>query len=92
MKPNRRDVATEQGDYRKRVRCARNWWVIPVVAMLASPTPSWSQFKEPEVTEIRGGGAYDWAPTFSSDMLEVYWMVSYGNSRWDIWAESPREH
>ncbi len=60
--------------------------MIPVVAMLASPAPSWCQFKEPVLTEIRGGGPHDWGATFSKDMLEVYWVVSYGNSIWDIWG------
>ena len=86
MKSNGTNIETKQSDHPKGAHRTRNWWMLPVVAMLASPAPSWSQFKEPVVTEFRGGGLYDWAPTFSSDMLEVYWVASYGNNVWDVWG------
>jgi hypothetical protein len=52
-----------------------NWWVIPAMAILALPAPSWSQFKEPVLTNIVSGVGSDWGATFSSDMLEVYWIA-----------------
>ena len=63
-----------------------------MVAILGLPAPCWSQFEEPELTEIASDANFhDWAPTFSSDMLEVYWQadqLSDGLHGWDIWWAS----
>lgn len=84
MKSN---IETKQSNRRNRARRAKNWWMIPVVAVLVSPAPSWSQFKEPVLTEITAGVLNEWAPTFSSDMLEVYWVADPGGGgRWDVWS------
>ena len=88
MKSNGKDIETRLSNQRKATLRVRNWWMIPVVAILALPAPAWSQFKEPELTEIVSGRVYDWAPTFSSDMLEVYWVSDPGGTQWDIWWDS----
>ena len=65
--------------------------MIPVVAMFGLPAPCWSQFKEPVRTEITLGRKFDWAPTFSGDMLEVYWQgdeAQDGDGFRDIWWTS----
>jgi hypothetical protein len=57
--------------------------------MLVIPAPCWSQFKEPVLTEFTSGGDLEWGATFSSDMLEVYWVADQVRdtvSAWDIWG------
>ena len=88
MKLNGNDVQTRLKGYRNGVRRLIKWWIIPIVAMLASAVPSWAQFKEPVLTDILSGTGSDWAPTFSSDMLEVYWIADplNGVADFDIWT------
>ena len=93
MKSSWNDVETKQSNHRKGAHRVRNWWMISIVAILGLPAPCWSQFKEPVLTEFTSGGAFEWGPTFSSDMLEVYWVedqVSGDGPLWDVW-ESRRE-
>lgn len=91
MKSNQETIDTNQNPQPKRAHCARHLWMIPIVAMLGSPTAAWSQFKEPYMlAEITAGRSHDWAPTLSSDMLEIYWQADQPrgpgiqNAR-DIW-------
>ena len=91
MKSIGKDVETIQSYHRKGPHLAKNWWMIPVVAMFGLPAPCWSQFKEPVLTEITTDWAFEWAPTLSSDMLEVYWQadeIAGDGSFWDIWWTS----
>ena len=74
-----------------RASNGRKRWLMLVAAMMALPTPSWAQFKEPYMLrEITAGRRHDWAPTLSSDMLEIYWQADQPrgpgiqNAR-DIW-------
>lgn len=89
--PAWKNVATTPNNRRKAARRVRNWGMVSVVAMLAFPSPCWSQYKEPVLSGITSGGDINWAPTFSSDMLEVYWQADQaqdGVSAWDIWGAS----
>ena len=89
MKSNWHGVETKRSHHRQGAHRVRNWWMIPVVAMLALPAPSWSQFKEPVLTEIASGGDLDWGANFSGDMLEVVWVAEQvqgdGVSQFDVW-------
>lgn len=89
MKSPGTNVETKQRNQRKAAHLARNWWILPIVAMLASPAPSWSQFKQPMSSEISSGGDLDWAASFSGDMLDVVWVSDQaqdGVTLWDIWG------
>ena len=90
MKSNGKDIETRLSNHRKGTLRVGNWRMISVVAMLGLPAPSWSQFKEPVLTEIASGHPFDWAPTFSSDMLQVYWQADTPGPGilWDIWWAS----
>ena len=66
---------TKQSNAPKGVRMARKWWMVLALALFSFPAPAWAQFKEPVLAEFTLGRQYEWAPTFSSDMLEVYWVV-----------------
>jgi hypothetical protein len=72
---------------RKAAHRVMNLWVIPTMAILALPAPSWSQFREPVLTNIASGLGSDWGATFSSDMLEVYWIADLldGRDDFDVW-------
>ena len=76
MKSSWNDV-TRQINAPNGVRMARKWWMVLVLAILLGlPAPAWSQFKEPYMLpELTAGRSYDWAPTLSSDMLEIYWQA-----------------
>ena len=75
MKSDWNDV-TKQSNDPKEARMAGSWWIVAVVALLAFPAPAWAQFKEPYILrEITAGRSHDWAPTLSSDMLEIYWQA-----------------
>ena len=72
---------TRQSNNPKEARVAGSWWVVPVVALLAFPAPSWSQFKEPVRTELTSGGrGNDWSAHFSGDMLDVVWVSRAANT------------
>ena len=69
------NIEAKQSNQRKGAHRIKSWWIISVLAILGLPAPCWSQFKEPVLTGITNGTNQDWAPTFSSDMLEVYWTA-----------------
>ena len=80
--------ATRQSNHPNGARIGGNWWIVAVVAILGLPAPAWAQFKEPVLTDIRSGTGSDWSATFSSDMLEVYWIGDPVDTHgdFDIWT------
>lgn len=84
MKSIRKNIETKQRNHAKTAQRIRNW--ISVVAVLALPTPCWSQFKQPVLSDLTAGRGNEWGATFSSDMLEAYWVVHGFDHIWDIWG------
>ncbi len=65
---------------------------ISLAAVLLVPLRAWSQFNEPEQTDLVSDTTFgDWAPTISSDLLEAHFVSTRGNRNWDIWT-ARREH
>lgn len=92
--PNRPlELKTKRSGHPQAAHRRSTSWMLSVVAMLGLPAPSWSQFKEPVLTEIASsGGSTDWSANFSGDMLEVVWTAhAANNSNWEIWS-SRREN
>ena len=87
MKSQWNNVA-RQSNHPWKGRVAGNWWIVPVVAMLGLPAPTWSQFASPVRTNIGPNADMKFAPAFSGDMLEVFWSADLNRDftiAWDIW-------